>query len=80
MGAESRRGEVIQMKKAIEMYKDYSIVQMNSPACMDGGDVLYVPSTKDIFVGLSRRTNKEGVVMLQKTFPKCNVITINVKK
>lgn len=35
------------------------IIEMKSPACLDGGDVLVTKN--EIFVGESTRTNKEGL-------------------
>jgi len=60
-GAESRRGETKSVKKAIEkFYPDLKII--SEPGVIDGGDVLQVD--KDIFVGLTSRTNQEGVLQL----------------
>ena len=49
---------------------------MNSPACVDGGDVLY--TGHEIFVGLSQRTNEEGVAVISNTFPDLPVHPVRV--
>ena len=73
MGAPSRRGEVNGVKAALEQLKSQhvlsDIVVMQSPATLDGGDVLTME--KEILVGLSKRTNSEGVEWLTKV-PHCS--------
>jgi dimethylargininase len=44
----------------------FELVEMLSPASADGGDVLRVGST--IFIGLSDRTNREGVECFRRVF------------
>src|SRR5690242_9099558 len=50
---------------------------MQEPACLDGGDVLVMPT--EIFVGLSKRSNKEAVEVLSKAFPSRKVFGVPVK-
>ena len=47
---------------------------MTEPAYMDGGDVLF--TGREFFVGISSRTNKEGVEFLAKTFPQYQVTPV----
>ncbi len=47
---------------------------MTEPAYMDGGDVLF--TGRELFVGLSSRTNKKSVEFLAKTFPKYQVTPV----
>ena len=61
MGAPSRRFEVESMARALEPYR--SLKFFAQPGRLDGGDVLRIG--RDVFVGLSRRTNKEGLVQLR---------------
>jgi dimethylargininase len=56
-GAESRRGETGAVAAALARYR--SVVAIEEPGTLDGGDVLVVG--KQVFVGLSGRTNREGV-------------------
>jgi len=85
MGAISRRGETEEFKKYFEtkpsiISSKKIVIMTENDGTIDGGDVLYVPDSKDIFVGLSKRTNEKGIEFLKKTFPNCNVIPIQVKK
>lgn len=61
MGAPSRRVEVESIARALEPYR--SLKFFVQPARLDGGDVLRIG--RRVFVGLSRRTNKEGLVQLR---------------
>ncbi len=54
------------MKKALEDLA-IQVTVMKEPAKMDGGDVLF--TGKEFFVGLSRRTNEEGLEAFKKVFP-----------
>lgn len=60
MGAPSRRPEARSLVGPLSRYR--SIKFLVEPATLDGGDVLRVGRL--IFVGLSQRTNREGVVQL----------------
>jgi len=66
-GASSRKGEE---KEIIEVIKKYynDIEYIKEPGILEGGDVMMV---KDHFyIGLSKRTNREGVEQLIKTLKK----------
>ncbi|KAF9412726.1 N(G),N(G)-dimethylarginine dimethylaminohydrolase 1 [Podila epigama] len=71
-GHDARRKEVDQVKKTLETFSHgshtFTVRQMDGPCLLDGGDVLYTGS--DMFVGLSKRTNKEGGEFLRQVFQK----------
>ena len=93
IGAESRRGEVDETKKALLDLglEVFDMRQDTNLATCDGGDVLYPVSYhnknnihskkggKHLFVGISNRTNMEGANYLQTKFPDVNVIPIQLK-
>ena len=56
VGHESRRGETLTVKEALDKIPGLSVVEMTEPARMDGGDVLF--TGREFFVGLSDRTNQ----------------------
>jgi dimethylargininase len=60
-GAESRRRESAGVEDAVKRLR--SVVRIEPPGTMDGGDVLVVG--RRIFVGLSSRTNLAGVKQLR---------------
>ncbi len=60
-GAASRRAETSSIARALAPYR--KLYHMQSPATMDGGDVLRLG--KRIFVGLSRRTNSSALRQMQ---------------
>ena len=62
MGARSRRGEGAAIEAALRPFRRIERVPL--PATIDGGDV--VVSGRDVFVGLSRRTNREAVDWLSR--------------
>ena len=62
MGARSRLGEVSEVEKLIAPFR--TIRRIFSPATLDGGDV--VQFGKRLFVGLSSRTNRDGLVALSQ--------------
>ena len=75
-GHVSRKAETITIKEALESLGLQTIV-MENPAELDGGDVLF--TGKEFFVGLSKRTNNEGVRALKDAFPGYPVHAISVK-
>ena len=60
--ASSRRGEVPLIKPTILQFR--KTVEIRPPAFIDGGDVLTIGKT--VFVGLSTRTNREGIDALKE--------------
>lgn len=64
--ATSRNGEGKAIQKVIKLFKDIQI--MDGQATMDGGDAM-VTSSK-VFIGVSDRTNLEGISQYKKLFSK----------
>ena len=62
-GAESRRGETASIAEALKPFRELRYIR--EPATLEGGDVFVVGKT--FYVGLSRRTNREGVAQLADT-------------
>src|SRR5712691_5053327 len=60
MGAPSRRPETNSLAKTLSRYRPLKF--LTEPATLDGGDVLRVG--RSVFVGLSRRTNRDGIDQL----------------
>ena len=77
MGAVQRKPEVNTVNKYLKSLGDIKVVD-NMPQCatIDGGDVLF--TGKEIFVGLTKRTNLEGVNFLRKTFPQFDVHEVDL--
>ena len=60
MGAPSRRPEAVSLANALSLYRPLKF--LTDPATLDGGDVMRIG--RSVFVGLSRRTNREGIEQL----------------
>ena len=60
MGAASRRGESASLARAIEPHRE--LRWLTEPATLEGGDVMRIG--RQIFVGVSRRSNREGIAQL----------------
>lgn len=59
-GAESRNGEKHDMLPYLKkFFKDKDIYKIEAPGTLDGGDVMMVGDT--FYVGMSARTNREGI-------------------
>ncbi|HEV2842351.1 MAG TPA: arginine deiminase family protein [Chthoniobacterales bacterium] len=61
MGASSRRPEAQSLANALSRYRPLRF--LTEPATLDGGDVLRIERL--VFVGLSRRTNRDGIAQLR---------------
>jgi dimethylargininase len=61
-GAESRRAELRSVEPALSGFR--SLLRIEAPAILDGGDVLVLD--REILVGLTTRTNDEGIAQLRK--------------
>jgi dimethylargininase len=61
MGASSRAGETQAVEKLLSRYRP--IGRILPPGTLDGGDVVQVG--KQLFVGLSKRTNARGIAQLK---------------
>jgi dimethylargininase len=57
MGAASRRPEAANLADVLGRYRPLKFI--TAPATLDGGDVMQIDRT--LFVGLSKRTNRQGV-------------------
>lgn len=60
LGAPSRRPEIKSLANVLSRYRPLKFLA--DPATLDGGDVLRIGSS--VFVGLSRRTNRDGIDQL----------------
>ena len=60
LGTESRRREAPSLAKALSKYRKLEYVQL--PGTLEGGDVLRIG--RKLFVGLTRRSNAEGIRQL----------------
>jgi dimethylargininase len=60
-GAASRRGEVATVADALQPFRALHAIQ--APGTLDGGDVLRLG--RNVFVGLSSRSNAEGIEQLR---------------
>ena len=61
-GAASRKGEEEHIIPALKHYR--KIVSIKPPGTMDGGDVMAID--KNIFIGISERTNQAGAEQMEK--------------
>ncbi|MGB9428319.1 MAG: arginine deiminase family protein [Gammaproteobacteria bacterium] len=61
-GAKSRRAETASIAAALKRYR--KLFYIEPPGTLDGGDVLRVGKT--LYVGLSKRSNREGIEQLQR--------------
>lgn len=59
-GANSRRDEILTVAPVLKKHR--RIEWISSPGTLDGGDILVVD--KDVFIGISQRTNPEGAAQL----------------
>ncbi|KAL6069361.1 N(G),N(G)-dimethylarginine dimethylaminohydrolase 1 [Balamuthia mandrillaris] len=80
-GHPSRQGEIDPIKAAFESLSGsnlelHDMRSMSETATLDGGDVMF--TGKEFFVGLSKRTNEEGVEILAKVFDNYPVHSVKV--
>ncbi|MGA9855170.1 MAG: arginine deiminase family protein [Gammaproteobacteria bacterium] len=61
-GAESRRPETTSVAEILKKYR--KLIYIEPPGTLDGGDVLQVG--KSLYVGLSHRSNQQGIDQLRK--------------
>ena len=61
-GAESRRAETATVAEVLRQYR--RLIHVQPPGTLDGGDVLRVG--KSLYVGLSKRSNLEGIEQLRR--------------
>jgi len=77
LGAPSRKGEEKDIKKVMEeFYND--IKSIEKPGTLEGGDVMKVEN--EYFIGISKRTNKEGALQLKEILKKydytCSLVSL----
>jgi dimethylargininase len=72
-GAPSRRGEPAAVGDALRSL-GYAVHTMVAPAMLDGGDVLY--TGREVFVGVSARTNALGAEALRAALPGLRVTAV----
>jgi dimethylargininase len=65
LGHASRRGEEVPVERVLGNLVE-SVVRIQGPATIDGGDVLQIGNS--LFIGLSSRTNTEAVAQLKSIF------------
>lgn len=59
-GAPTRKGEIIAMEPVLESFYDSSVIEhISAPGTLEGGDVMRIGDC--FYVGLSARTNREGI-------------------
>lgn len=68
-GAPTRMGEVAEMRPAIAGFYGDRIAEITAPGTIEGGDILV--TEREILVGLSARTNREGVAQLSDIVGEC---------
>ena len=74
-GAESRRGEVTTVASALAAHRPLSFIR--EPATLDGGDVMR--AGRDLFVGVTARTNRDGFDQLTAIASRFGYRTIAVR-
>jgi dimethylargininase len=72
-GHASRRGEVDGVEAALRE-AGFRTIRAAAPATVDGGDVLF--TGREFFVGLSKRTNREGAEAIARAFPGFRVTAV----
>lgn len=76
-GAESRNGEKEEIIKAIQkFFPEEKIEYIKPPGTLEGGDVMMVDDT--FYVGLSARTNEEGIRQLGEILAKYGLKCVKV--
>ena len=60
LGTESRRAEALSLAQELSKYRKLALVQL--PGTLEGGDVLRIG--RKLFVGLTKRSNTEGIRQL----------------
>jgi dimethylargininase len=74
-GADSRRGEVVGVARALAAHRD--LLHVDAPATIDGGDI--VVAGRRILVGRSARTNTAGIDALRAVTTPCGYVVRPVR-
>lgn len=77
IGAAARQGEEAPVAAALQQL-GYSLQHIQPPGMLDGGDVLQLPGSRHILVGLSRRTNAAALQQMQEMLPQHSVHAVPV--
>jgi len=76
-GALERRGEEQSVARVLGCYR--SLTKIRAPGTLDGGDVMIVG--RQVFIGLSRRTNPQGAAQLARVLApydyQCTLVTVD---
>jgi dimethylargininase len=76
-GAMERRGETRTVARVLGRYRELS--EICAPGTLDGGDVMIVG--RQVFIGLSRRTNRQGADQLARTLThyayQCKLVAVD---
>ena len=76
IGSEYRRGEIEETKKHFQ--KTHKLLEMKSPAFLEGGDVLVIKD--EVYVGVSNVTNNLALEYLKMIFDSYTIIPVPVTK
>lgn len=74
-GAESRRAETVSVAEVLKHYRP--LHSINAPGTLDGGDVLQIG--KALYVGLSKRSNREGIEQLRSILADFGYVVVAVE-
>lgn len=77
IGAAARQGEEAPVADALQGL-GFTLSHLKPPATLDGGDVLQLPGSSAILVGLSKRTNQAAVQQMQQFLPSHQVHGVQV--
>ncbi len=77
-GHTTRRGEEKSVRETLSKHK--TIIDIEEPGTVDGGDIMHVGD--HFFIGLSKRTNREGADQLSEAIIRCgkSASTLPVEK
>ena len=74
-GANSRRGEVSRVQEYLTRHTSLHVTVQDTGS-LDGGDVLF--TGREFYVGLSKRTSRDGAAQLAAAFPMFRVTCIDM--
>jgi dimethylargininase len=78
LGVKSRKGEEIEIKKVLERFFN-TIESIKEPGTLEGGDIMRIDN--HYFIGLSKRTNKEGgnqfIEIVEKFGYSCSIVPLS---
>jgi len=77
-GEPTRRGEEISVSETLKNM-GFETIKVQSPGTIEGGDVL-VTDQNIVFIGISPRTNEEGISQFRNVFPQVSVREVKLTK